>query len=109
MTQITGLNVLNDCNENQKLLAKLPDWADLRDGTESQDTVYTSVGSFMDKTISERIKFVQGMKLCFGCLKPGHRSKECESRKICDTVRKDIQPAYTIIAAKKKRNVNKDW
>ncbi|XP_045070211.1 uncharacterized protein LOC123484206 [Coregonus clupeaformis] len=26
MTQIRGLEVLNDCNENQKLLAKLPDW-----------------------------------------------------------------------------------
>lgn len=26
MTQIRGLEVLNDCNENQKILAKLPDW-----------------------------------------------------------------------------------
>ncbi|XP_045070452.1 uncharacterized protein LOC123484318 [Coregonus clupeaformis] len=42
----------------------------------------------MNKTISERVKFVQGMKLCFGCLKPGHRSKECENRRICDTCEK---------------------
>ncbi len=26
MSQIKGLEVLNDCNENQKILAKLPDW-----------------------------------------------------------------------------------
>ncbi|KAG1935726.1 hypothetical protein F2P79_019030 [Pimephales promelas] len=164
MTQITGLNVLNDCNENQKLLAKLPDWLTsrwnrkvieveeeshafpnfqqfvefltreakiannpitsfhaLKPAEDKQIKVLKNraVGAkvlatnsderasstscffceksghslhkcwkFMDKTISERIKFVQGMKLCFGCLKPGHRSKECESRKICDTCEK---------------------
>lgn len=32
---------------------------------------------FMQKTILERIKFVQENKLCFGCLKSGHISKEC--------------------------------
>lgn len=26
MSQIRGLEVLNDCNKNQKMLAKLPDW-----------------------------------------------------------------------------------
>lgn len=26
MSQIKGLDVLNDCNENQKILTKLPDW-----------------------------------------------------------------------------------
>ena len=26
MTQITGLEILNDCGENQKMLTKLPDW-----------------------------------------------------------------------------------
>lgn len=26
MSQIRGLEVLNDCNENQKILSKLPDW-----------------------------------------------------------------------------------
>lgn len=26
MSQIKGLEVLNDCNENQKILSKVPDW-----------------------------------------------------------------------------------
>ena len=30
MSQIEGLEVLNDCNENQKMLAKLPDWLSSR-------------------------------------------------------------------------------
>ncbi|XP_045065112.1 uncharacterized protein LOC123482227 [Coregonus clupeaformis] len=164
MTQIRGLEVLNDCNENQKLLAKLPDWLTSRwnrkvieveeeshtfpsfqqfvkfltreakiannpitslhalkpaegeqikvlknralgakvlatnsdEKASSTSCVFCEKSShslhkcwkFMNKTISERVKFVQGMKLCFGCLKPGHRSKECENRRICDTCEK---------------------
>ncbi len=26
--------------------------------------------------------------LCFGCLKPGHRSKNCEDRNVCETCKK---------------------
>ncbi|KAK0144474.1 hypothetical protein N1851_017178 [Merluccius polli] len=30
MSQIRGLEILNDCNENQKILSKLPDWGDFK-------------------------------------------------------------------------------
>ncbi|KAL7869711.1 hypothetical protein AOLI_G00136990 [Acnodon oligacanthus] len=40
------------------------------------------------KTITERVKFVQEKKLCFGCLKRGHRSKHCGDRNICKTCEK---------------------
>ncbi|XP_051816280.1 uncharacterized protein LOC127537608 [Acanthochromis polyacanthus] len=43
---------------------------------------------FMDKSIRERVKFVQMKKLCFGCLKSGHHSKNCEKRSVCDTCKK---------------------
>nr|XP_057941354.1 uncharacterized protein LOC131137424 [Doryrhamphus excisus]XP_057941355.1 uncharacterized protein LOC131137424 [Doryrhamphus excisus] len=38
----------------------------------------------MEKTIEERLKFVQQEKLCFGCLKNGHNSKACTYRSVCD-------------------------
>lgn len=154
MHQIKGLEVLNDCNENQKILSKLPDWLasrwnrqviELEEGTktfpsfsqfvtiftkeakiacnpvtslhalksneagkakvsrnsETRAKVLTVQSSkninvakcaffeksghgihkcrkFAEKNVTERIKFVQINKLCFGCLKPGHRSKNCE-------------------------------
>lgn len=39
----------------------------------------------MSESIHERLNFVQDKKLCFGCLKSGHHSKDCESRATCDT------------------------
>ena len=39
----------------------------------------------MERTVEERVKFVQLEKLCFGCLKTGHNSKYCTSRSICDS------------------------
>ncbi len=42
----------------------------------------------MEKSISDRIEFVQAEKLCFGCLKLGHFSKICKSRSICDIFHK---------------------
>ncbi|XP_055056153.1 uncharacterized protein [Misgurnus anguillicaudatus] len=39
---------------------------------------------FMDKSITERVKFVQTKGLCFGCLSPGHYSRKCESRSVCN-------------------------
>ncbi|XP_055499365.1 uncharacterized protein LOC129701946 [Leucoraja erinacea] len=161
MSQIRGLEVLNDCNENQKMLAKLPDWLTSRWNTkvikvEEQSHTFPSFSQFvkfltreakiacnpitslyalkpsevekskasmnrgpgakvlvtnsdekavatscvfcereghslhkcykfMDETVSERVKFVQERKLCFGYLKSGHHSKECENRIICNT------------------------
>ncbi|XP_028261477.1 uncharacterized protein LOC114435739 [Parambassis ranga] len=39
---------------------------------------------FMERSVAERVKFVQNKKLCFGCLKAGHHSKNCAQRNICD-------------------------
>jgi len=43
---------------------------------------------FNEKSISEKVKFVQTKGLCFGCLKTGHRSKNCERRSVCDTCKR---------------------
>ena len=161
MSQIRGLEILNDCNENQKILSKLPDWVTSRWNrkvieaeedthmfpsfsqfvkfltreakiacspitslhalkpseripdkcvksggpgakvlatTSDEKAVVTSCVfcekaghslqrcyKFMQGTILERIKFVQENKLCFGCLKFGHRSRDCRERDSCDT------------------------
>ncbi|XP_023805606.1 uncharacterized protein LOC111946470 [Oryzias latipes] len=164
MPHIKGLEVLNDCNENQKMLTKLPDWLTSRwnrkvtevqeqshmfpsfsdfvafisceakiacnpitslyalkprenDKTKLQTTrthgakvmalnsneravslscVYCEKAGhslqkcfkFMNENIGERLKFAQEKKLCFGCLKVGHRSKDCHNRETCDTCKK---------------------
>nr|XP_021329350.1 uncharacterized protein LOC110439121 [Danio rerio] len=52
------------------------------------DRLYHSIHTcrqFMDKSIMERVKFVQTKGLCFGCLNPGHHSKKCGKRSVCDT------------------------
>ncbi|CAI5661726.1 unnamed protein product [Oreochromis niloticus] len=53
MSQMKGLEVLNDCNENQKMLAKLPDWLTSRWNrkvTEVQEETHTfpSFSQFVD-------------------------------------------------------------
>lgn len=158
MSEIKGLEVLNDCNENQRMLSKLPDWiisswnrrvTEIQEqsqtfpsfsefvdfltieakiacnpitslhalkpsegegpkmfkgrshGTKVLKTNTSEVTScnfcektghdlqkcweFMNTPIEERLAFVQEKKLCFGCLKSGHRSKDCETRETCDT------------------------
>lgn len=32
----------------------------------------------IERPVEESVKFVQAEKLCFGCLKPGHNSKDCD-------------------------------
>ena len=164
MSEIKGLEILNDCGENQRILAKLPDWLTARwnrrvieieeetktfpsfvqfvnfvakeakiacnpvtslhalkssDGEKVRSPKTRSVGvkvlassseenpdvkgcvfceklnhsihtcrRFMDKSIPERVKFVQTNKMCFGCLKTGHLSKNCEKRSVCDTCKR---------------------
>ncbi|XP_037400478.1 uncharacterized protein LOC119265102 [Pygocentrus nattereri] len=159
MPQIKSLEVLNDYNENQKILAKLPDWLTSRWNrkvmeVEEESQTFPSFSQFVQfltreakiacnpitslhalkpsegekgkvlknrspgakalatsanekanatccvfcekvghglsecrkfirKAITERLKFVQEKKLCFGCLKFGHRSKDCGDRNIC--------------------------
>lgn len=34
--------------------------------------------------MTDRVKFIQTEQLCFGCLKPGHHSKGCKNRSICE-------------------------
>ena len=34
--------------------------------------------------MDDRVKFVQHERLCFGCLTPGHLSKDCSDRMVCD-------------------------
>ncbi|XP_034061362.1 uncharacterized protein LOC117539329 [Gymnodraco acuticeps] len=173
MSQIKGLEVLNDCNENKKMLAKLPDWLTSswnRKVTEMEEQNHTfptfsqfvkfltreakiacnpitslhalksreskkgkiltnrspvsnvlttetnetadatnclfcektghglhKCYKFRNETISEQVKFVQENKLCFGCLKSGHRSERCAKH-----AKRDIQLVSTTIAPEKK-------
>ena len=171
MSHVKGLEILNDCHENQKILCKLPDWLTSRwnrkvveieefsggfpnfnqfvdfitkeakiacnpvtslqalknsDSTSVQPrtasrtnkantmTIGTSEQSvnnrndfkklfcvlckkeghnlhkckiFSGKTLTEKQQFVQQNNLCFGCLKKGHRSKDCRRKSICEKCR----------------------
>ncbi|XP_061759712.1 uncharacterized protein LOC133554697 [Nerophis ophidion] len=42
----------------------------------------------MEKAVTDRVKFIQAERLCFGCLQSGHRSKNCSNRSVCDTCEK---------------------
>ena len=163
MPHVDTLNALNDCNENQKILHKLPDWlvsswnrkvdkaceeraqypsfkefvdflseeariacrsvSSLQavrssEGERSRQprsqpiqarTMATSTTQsdalscilckrtghdlakcrkFAEKTVQDRVKFVQVEKLCFGCLETGHRSNVCENKSTCETCQK---------------------
>ncbi|XP_053293853.1 uncharacterized protein LOC128454468 [Pleuronectes platessa] len=160
MVHIKALEILNDCNENRKILLKLPDWLtarwnrnvieaeeksskfpsfsqfvkflirevkiacnpvtslqSLKQGeiekpkqqryqsvnaktlttSSNEDSVKTCTfckktghtllkcRKFVEKAVSDRVKFVQAERLCFGCLRPGHLSKSCNKRSVCDT------------------------
>ncbi|XP_003725647.1 uncharacterized protein LOC100889672 [Strongylocentrotus purpuratus] len=43
---------------------------------------------FRAKTLEERKEFIQESRLCFGCLRKGHFSKDCTRRHKCDTCSK---------------------
>lgn len=43
---------------------------------------------FIEKPVEDRVKHIKSEKLCFGCLKPGHLSKNCTKRMACDTCSK---------------------
>lgn len=43
---------------------------------------------FIERPVSDRVKFIQSERLCFGCLSPGHQSKRCSNRMVCDTCSK---------------------
>ncbi|XDV25278.1 hypothetical protein PO909_029222 [Leuciscus waleckii] len=163
MVHIKALEILNDCNENRKILSKLPDWLtarwnrkvieveeeenqfpsfsqfvkflareakiachsvtslqSLKQGeaenpkvqkhqsfraktltTSSSEQTFTTCTfckktghtlhkcrKFMEKAVSDRIKFIRVESLCFGCLRSGHQSKSCNSRSVCDICNK---------------------
>ena len=44
--------------------------------------------TFLAKPLQERKTFAMLKGLCFGCMEPGHRSKECKMRKSCKTCAK---------------------
>ncbi|XP_070206095.1 uncharacterized protein [Littorina saxatilis] len=44
--------------------------------------------SFARKNMEERREFVMKERLCFGCLIPGHMSKQCRNRSECSTCNK---------------------
>lgn len=43
---------------------------------------------FKPKPLQEKEEFVRKLKLCFGCLKSGHRSKDCKSKLTCQICHK---------------------
>lgn len=43
---------------------------------------------FIEEPVEDRVKHIKSEKLCFGCLKPGHLSKNCTKRMTCDTCSK---------------------
>ncbi|KAK0144674.1 hypothetical protein N1851_017016 [Merluccius polli] len=168
MLHIKALEILNDCNENRKLLAKLPDWLtaswnrkvidmeeengkfpsfsqfvkflsreakiacnpvtslySLKQGEAERTrqpasnkqkqpnvnakTLTTSSNEqaartclfckktghtlhvcrkLLEKEVSDRVKFIQSEKLCFGCLEASHLSKTCSNRSVCGTCKK---------------------
>ncbi|KAM9825109.1 uncharacterized protein ACBT44_005920 isoform 1-T1 [Syngnathus typhle] len=159
---IKSLEILNDCNENRKILSKLPDWlaaswnrkvveieeqtnqfptfsqfvefltreakiacnpvtslqslkqCEFNKSDKLKFTKQKEIGvktlmttsqektqlvcvfckkpkhslhkcrSFLEKAVSDRISFIKSERLCFGCLKPGHLSKSCTNRNICE-------------------------
>ena len=179
MTCVPGLEILNDCRENRKLLRKLPDWVvrkwskvvvqtvgrypsfaefsnfirsesdmanhpittmceekkpfksqrekarclstDTKEKPKQQDRTnvrsfkehtspvkentpsvkdyspkpcflcsktdhqLVSCPEFLAKSLEERKKYVQDNRLCFGCLRKGHRLKDCQRRIRCTT------------------------
>jgi hypothetical protein len=47
-----------------------------------------SYEQFRKMEIKDRKKFAREKGLCYGCLIPGHTSKQCKKRKKCETCRK---------------------
>ena len=164
------LRVLDDCNENSKLAAKLPDWLVYRWNRKVHEhkqangefppfkvfvnfvfveaniacepslmdvTSYTKIKSqkpsramatgvkevkclncegshyinnceqLLAKPVEERKNFVKGKGLCYGCLRAGHRSKECKRRLQCKVCQKK-HPTLLHGDFRDKKEENKD-
>lgn len=55
-----------------------------------------SCGSFQDGPSTQRVDFVRGNGLCFGCLRRGHTSRTCRQQSVCGNVKKDIRLVVTL-------------
>ena len=79
MSQIKGLEVLNDCNENQKILTKLPDWLTSRWNRKVMEVEEQShkFPSFSDivKFITREARIVCNPITSFHALKPSESEK----------------------------------
>lgn len=77
MHQIRGLEVLNDCNENQKILSKLPDWLTSRwnrivTETEEETHMFPSLSQFV-KFLTREAKIACSPITSLYALKPSER------------------------------------
>ncbi|KAJ8361824.1 hypothetical protein AAFF_G00418650 [Aldrovandia affinis] len=80
MSQIRGLEVLNDCNENQKILVKLPDWLTSR---WNRKVVEVEEQSHTFPSFSQFVKFLtREAKIACNPITSLHALKPSESEKI---------------------------
>ncbi|KAI4893141.1 hypothetical protein NFI96_000156 [Prochilodus magdalenae] len=79
MSQIKGLEVLNDCNENRKILAKLPDWLTSRWNrkvieVEEESQTFPSFSQFV-KFLTREVKIACNPITSLHALKPNEEEK----------------------------------
>ena len=43
---------------------------------------------YLSKPLADRVQYILSERLCFGCLTPGHLSKNCRNKMTCDTCHK---------------------
>ncbi|KAJ8411165.1 hypothetical protein AAFF_G00171710 [Aldrovandia affinis] len=80
MSQIRGLEVLNDCNENQKILVKLPDWLTSR---WNRKVIEVEEQSHTFPSFSQFVKFLtREAKIACNPITSLHALKPSESEKI---------------------------
>ncbi|KAJ8358380.1 hypothetical protein AAFF_G00011560 [Aldrovandia affinis] len=94
MSQIRGLEVLNDCNENQKILVKLPDWLTSR---WNRKVVEVEEQSHTFPSFSQFVKFLtREAKIACNPITSLHALKPSESEKIKVSTSRGPGAKYTI-------------
>ena len=53
--------------------------------------------TFCDKSVEDKKKFIMDNNLCFGCLRRGHKSKDCKKKATCNICKKQ-HPTLFIVA-----------
>lgn len=78
-SQIKGLEVLNDCNENQKILSKLPDWLTSR-WNRKVLTIEEETGRF--PSFSQFVQFlIREARIACNPVTSLHALKQCDGEK----------------------------